>query len=326
MPPSTFRTWTQGCERRGRGRRPVRALHSSPTSPLVARRTPQFRSSDSPRPCFWPLCARRRCPCSKIRLRTGTCARQLGVCLCTSLETPARRRCATAVGCVRGSELDSDARRALIVLRDGQMSFARSLRTTSVGSSTRRTGCANRLQLPGYEVAHVDRRPSGSQLWTAVLPGVPEPASGRAVSSGQASRSAMSRMTSIFRSMWSLRWQIGRAARGMSPRHLLVSLDRSVRHEEGCTFKPCGARRSRRNDPGPVRRRVERRSRCPMDRGRQPGTGAVLIVRAAESHTTHLEQQALCLHRRTMFHVPHAGNLTAAQMIDRITRHCRPSS
>ncbi len=155
MPASTFRTWTQGYERRVRGRRLVRGAPlityirargtSEPSVPFIGLAEAMF------------LAALRKAgvPLQQIRPALDIVRDKLDV----SYALASRRLYVVGAQLLweisEEGELDSDARRALIVLRDGQYVFREVIINYLRRIEYADDGYADRVELPGYEVARV---------------------------------------------------------------------------------------------------------------------------------------------------------------------------
>lgn len=155
MPASTFRTWAQGYERGGSGRSTVKG------APLITY-IPAPRAADPSVPfvglaeaMFLSALRKAGIPLQQIRPALGLVRDRLGV----SYALASRRLYAAGPQLLwevsEEGELDSDSRRALIVLRDGQYVFREVIENYLRRIEYADDDYADRVALPGYEVARV---------------------------------------------------------------------------------------------------------------------------------------------------------------------------
>ena len=150
MPASTFRTWTQGYQRpAGRSEPLITYIHTrrsaEPSVPFIGLAEAVFLSA----------LRKAGVPLQQLRPALMLVRDRLGV----SHALASRRLYLAGAQLLwevsEAGDLDPDARRALIVLRDGQYVFRevveRYLRRIEYASD----GYASRVELPGYEVARV---------------------------------------------------------------------------------------------------------------------------------------------------------------------------
>lgn len=150
MPASTFRTWTHGYVRGGSRREAlITYIHSRQTSlpsvPFIGLAEAMFLSA----------LRKAGVPLQQIRPALGLVRDRLGV----SYALASNRLYAVGPQLLwevsEEGELDSDSRRALIVLRDGQYVFRGVIENYLRRIEYAEDGYANRVALPGYEVARV---------------------------------------------------------------------------------------------------------------------------------------------------------------------------
>ena len=155
MPPSTFRTWTQGYERRGGGRPTVKGGPLITYLPTGRPGEPSVPFIGLAEAMFLSALRKAGVPLQQIRPSLSLVRDRLGV-----PYTLASRRL-YVVGAQLlwevsdEGELGSDARRALIVLRDGQYVFREVIENYLRRIVYADDDYANRVELPGYEVARV---------------------------------------------------------------------------------------------------------------------------------------------------------------------------
>lgn len=160
MPPTTFRTWTQGYERRPSGRPAVKG------SPLVTYLRPGHPSDPSvpfiglAEGMFLSALRKADIPLQQIRPAVNLVRQRLGI-----AHALASKRL-YAVGAqllwevAEEGGLDRDDRRALIVLRNGQYVFREVVESYLKRIEYADDGYAARVDLPGYEVARVIADPT----------------------------------------------------------------------------------------------------------------------------------------------------------------------
>jgi uncharacterized protein (DUF433 family) len=160
MPASTFRTWTQGYERRPSGRPAVKG------SALVTYRRPRHPSDPSvpfvglAEGMFLSALRKAEVPLQQIRPALNLVRERLGV-----VHALASKRL-YAVGAqllwevAEEGALDPGDRRALIVLRNGQYVFREVVERYLKRIEYADDGYAARVELPGYEVARVTADPT----------------------------------------------------------------------------------------------------------------------------------------------------------------------
>lgn len=155
MPASTFRTWTQGYER-GRGDRPT--VRGAPLITYVPARRPSEPSVPFvglAEAMFLSALRKAGVPLQQIRPALGLVRDRLGV----SYALASRRLYVVGAQLLwevsEQGELDPDARRALIVLRDGQYVFREVIDNYLRRIEYANDDYADRVKLPGYEVAQV---------------------------------------------------------------------------------------------------------------------------------------------------------------------------
>jgi uncharacterized protein (DUF433 family) len=155
MPATTFRTWTQGYERRARQRAVVKA------DPLITYLLPR-RLTDPSVPfvglaegMFLSALRRAGVPLQQIRPALSLVRDRLGV----AHALASRRLYAVGAQLLwevsEEGELDRDSRRALIVLKNGQYVFREVVERYLKRIEYAEDGYAARVALPGYEVARV---------------------------------------------------------------------------------------------------------------------------------------------------------------------------
>ena len=155
MPASTFRTWAQGYERRVGGRSTVKG------APLITY-LPARRASEPSVPfiglaeaMFLAALRKAGVPLQQIRPALGLVRDRLGI----SYALASRRLYVVGAQLLwevsEEGELDPDARRALIVLRDGQYVFREVIESYLRRIEYAEDDYADRVELPGYEVARV---------------------------------------------------------------------------------------------------------------------------------------------------------------------------
>lgn len=167
MPASTLRTWTQGYERRGRSPHPPNQKTRSTGkrivkgSPIVTYFSPRHPSDPTvpfvglAESMFLSALRKAGVPLQQIRPALSLVQSRLGV----SHALASRRLYVAGAQLLwevaEEGELDSGARRALIVLRDGQYVFREVIERYLKRIDYAEDGYANRVTLPGYEVADV---------------------------------------------------------------------------------------------------------------------------------------------------------------------------
>jgi uncharacterized protein (DUF433 family) len=155
MPASTFRTWTQGYERTGGGRTTVKG------APLITYISARRRTDPSvpfiglAEAMFLSALRKAGVPLQQIRPALGLVRDRLGV----SYALASRRLYVVGAQLLwevsEEGGLGSDARRALIVLRDGQYVFREVIERYLQRIEYADDDYADRVELPGYEVARV---------------------------------------------------------------------------------------------------------------------------------------------------------------------------
>ncbi|MDG4790736.1 DUF433 domain-containing protein [Micromonospora sp. WMMD1102] len=166
MPASTLRTWTQGYPRRTGQQRAVTGAHSEAEVIIRARPVVTYLSPPHPSDPSVPfiglaeamfLSALRKAgvPLQQIRPALTLVQERLGV----AHALASRRLYAAGAQLLwevsEEGELDSGARRALIVLRDGQYVFREVIERYLKRIEYANDGYAHRVRLPAYEVARV---------------------------------------------------------------------------------------------------------------------------------------------------------------------------
>jgi uncharacterized protein (DUF433 family)/transposase-like protein len=154
-PASTFRTWTQGYERGGGGRPSVKGAPLITYMPARRPAEPSVPFIGLAEAMFLSALRKAGVPLQQIRPALGLVRDRLGV----SYALASRRLYVVGAQLLwevsEEGELDPDARRALIVLRDGQYVFREVIENYLRRIEYAEDDYADRVELPGYEVARV---------------------------------------------------------------------------------------------------------------------------------------------------------------------------
>ncbi|MGC9667151.1 DUF433 domain-containing protein [Planosporangium sp. 12N6] len=160
MPATTFRTWTQGYERRPSGRSAVRG------SPLVAYIKPRRLAEPSvpfvglAEGMFLSALRRANVPLQQIRPALNLVRERLGVAHALASKRLYVVGAQLLWEVAEEGDLGPGARRALIVLRNGQYVFRDVIESYLKRIDYADDGYAARVELPGFEVATVFADPT----------------------------------------------------------------------------------------------------------------------------------------------------------------------